>query len=232
MSKNRPTPNLIHIVDDEETLRNSLNFLLRTAGFRVERWKDGESFLKGVNLSEPSCVVLDLRMPKLDGLAVQRRMAESGIDFPVIILTGHGDIDIAVQAMKAGAADFLVKPLCRETLLRSVTNALQLSVDRSLMDRKRDWAGLQIAKLTEREREVLDGLACGYPNKTIAYDLGISSRTVEVYRANVMAKLNAATFADTLRIAFLAGLGSEAMWLHHHQHPAGTAKGLSAGSSA
>lgn len=203
---------LVHIVDDEESIRRSLDFLLRTAGFQVEKWPDGESFLKGADRSAPGCVLLDVRMPGMDGLQVQSEMAERGFNFPVIVLTGHGDIATAVRAMRGGAADFLEKPFNRERLLQALeTGFLQLA-DRSGRRERETWAKTQVALLTQREQEVLDGLACGYPNKTIAYDLGISSRTVEVYRANAMEKLGVTNFADALRIAFAAGMGSEKDW--------------------
>jgi two-component system response regulator FixJ len=207
---------LVHVVDDEDSIRRSLDFLLRTAGYSVERWADGADFLKRADKMTPACVLLDIRMPGLDGLEVQERMAEQGFDFPVIVLTGHGDITLAVRAMQAGAADFMEKPFDREHLLRSIAAAFERLADRASLREQQDWAAVQIAKLTEREHEVLDGLACGYPNKTIAYDLGISSRTVEVYRANVMAKLEVKNFADALRVAFKAGLGNERAWRDDH----------------
>ena len=207
---------LVHVVDDEEPIRRSIDFLLRTAGFDVRKWPDGESFLKGVDREGTACVLLDVRMPGMDGLQVQAAMAEKGINMPVIVLTGHGDITTAVQAMRAGAVDFLEKPFERERLLAAIeTGFMQVEGRRALLEREQ-WAKTETANLTEREREVLDGLACGYPNKTIAYDLGISSRTVEVYRANVMTKLGVNNFADVLRIAFAAGMGSEEQWLSAH----------------
>lgn len=211
-----PEKGLIHIVDDEDSVRRSLDFMLRAVGHRVERWCDGKAFLKGADNTVPACVLLDIRMPGLDGLEVQASMAGAGLDFPVILLTGHGDISVAVQAMKAGAIDFLEKPFDRENLLRSVDMAFHQIADREALRDRAEWARVQLAKLTEREREILDGLACGYPNKTIAYDLQISSRTVEVYRANVMTKLEVTNFADALRIAFAAGLGSEPNWRERH----------------
>jgi len=207
---------LVHVIDDEDSVRRSLDFLLRTAGYRVERWPDGPSFLKGADKAVHACVLLDIRMPGMDGLEVQQSMVRDGFDFPVIVLTGHGDIDMAVRAMKAGAADFLTKPGDRETLLRALDRAFRSIDDREALRERADWARTQLGKLTDREREVLDGLACGYPNKTIAYDLGISSRTVEVYRANVMAKLEVSNFADALRVAFAAGLGSDNRWRRAH----------------
>lgn len=203
---------LVHIVDDEDPIRRSLDFLLRTAGFRVEKWEDGESFLAGADSVAPACVLLDIRMPGMDGLQVQAEMAARGFNQPVIVLTGHGDVSIAVRAMQAGAIDFLEKPFERDRLLEALRLGFgQLANNEELKTRQR-WATTQVALLTQREREVLDGLACGYPNKTIAYDLGISSRTVEVYRANAMSKLQVSNFADALRVAFAAGLGSEQEW--------------------
>lgn len=216
MMASRARPDLVHVVDDEDSVRRSLDFLLRTEGYRVERWRDGASFLRQADASVQACVLLDIRMPGIDGLEVQQRMVDAGLDFPVIVLTGHGDIDLAVRAMKAGATDFLVKPFERDKLLDSVARGFRQIGDREARQERADWARIQLARLTEREREVLDGLACGYPNKTIAFDLGISSRTVEVYRANVMAKLGVANFAEALRIAFAAGLGSDKHWRQTH----------------
>ncbi|MBB3957177.1 response regulator transcription factor [Novosphingobium sediminicola] len=208
---------LVHIVDDEDSVRRSLDFLLRTSGYRVERWMDGNKFLDCADNSVAACVLMDIRMPGLDGLTVLERMAGHGLNFPVIVLTGHGDITLAVQAMRGGAIDFLEKPFDRERLIQSIELGFRQIDDRTALFERAQWARGQTAKLTEREREVLDGLACGYPNKTIAYDLGISSRTVEVYRANIMEKLVVTNFADALRIAFAAGLGREKHWKQTHR---------------
>jgi two-component system response regulator FixJ len=202
----------VHVVDDEEPIRRSLDFLLRTAGFQVEKWEDGTAFLKGADRAEPACVLLDVRMPGMDGLQVQAEMASHGFNMPVVVLTGHGDIGTAVRAMRAGAVDFLEKPFDRARLLQALEIGFLQLADREGQRQREAWAKTEIAKLTERESEVLEGLACGYPNKTIAYDLGISSRTVEVYRANVMEKLEVSNFADALRVAFAAGMGSENDW--------------------
>jgi len=203
---------LVHVVDDEDAVRRSLDFALRTAGFEVEKWEDGEAFLKGADRSVPACVLLDVRMPGMDGLEVQAEMAARGINLPVIVLTGHGDIATAVRAMQGGAVDFLEKPFERERLLQALEIGFGQLADRAGKRERESWAKTQIAALTQREQEVLEGLACGYPNKTIAYDLGISSRTVEVYRANAMEKLGVSNFADALRIAFAAGMGSDQQW--------------------
>jgi len=219
-----PHDKLVHVIDDDEAVRRSLDFMLRSSGYEVQRWEDGVEFLKRVDRARPACVLLDVRMPEMDGLEVQSTMADRGINFPVVVLTGHGDISTAVRAMRAGAVDFLEKPFSRERLLNAIEIGFAQQADREAQRQREHWAKTQIAALTEREHEVLEGLACGYPNKTIAYDLGISSRTVEVYRANVMAKLQVTNFADALRIAFAAGMGSEEAWRKQYQvdRPRGT----------
>jgi two-component system response regulator FixJ len=203
---------LVHVVDDEDAIRRSLAFLLRTAGYKVARWDNGEAFLMGADKAVPACAVLDIRMPGLDGLQVQARMRSEGFNFPVIIITGHGEIDLATRAMKAGALDFIEKPFERGALIAAVETAFRHLADRSARIDAMQWAQTELGKLTPREQEVLDGLACGLANKSIGFDLGISSRTVEVYRANIMTKLAVPTFADALRIAFAAGLGSDELW--------------------
>jgi two-component system response regulator FixJ len=203
---------LVHIVDDEDSVRRSLDFLLRSAGYRTERWEDGEAFLRGADKGEAACVLLDVRMPGMDGLQVQAEMTSRGYNLPVVVLTGHGDIATAVRAMRGGAVDFLEKPFNRERLLEALGAGFARLEDREGARKREEWAKTEVGKLTEREKEVLEGLACGYPNKTIAYDLGISSRTVEVYRANVMSKFEVSNFADALRVAFAAGMGSEKKW--------------------
>lgn len=208
---------LVHVIDDEDSVRRSLDFLLRSAGYRVERWPDGAAFLNGADRAVPACALLDIRMPGIDGLAVLERMVDRGLNFPVIVLTGHGDVLLAVRAMRAGALDFLEKPFDREKLLQAIEMGFGEIANRASQMERARWAKSEIAKLTEREHEVLDGLACGYPNKTIAYDLGISSRTVEVYRANIMVKLTVTNFADALRVAFAAGLGSDQDWRRLHR---------------
>lgn len=199
---------LIHIVDDEEAIRKSASFLLKTAGYAVETWPSGAAFLADVKHAEHGCVLLDIRMPDVDGLEVQRLLAERGVTMPVIIMTGHGDIGIAVRAMKAGAVDFLEKPFERAAVLAAIEAAFdRIAQAGQAVGRARE-ADVRLAALTARERDVLEGLARGLPNKTIAFDLGISARTVEVHRANLMAKLEVRSLSDALRIAFAAGLGA------------------------
>lgn len=198
---------LVHLVDDEESVRRSVGFLLKSSGYAVQSWVSGTLFLKDIHHLATGCVLLDVRMPGMDGLEVQAAMAARGVTMPVIILTGHGDVSVAVQAMKAGAADFIEKPFDRDAFL----NAIDAAFDRlEGADKDRGYvarASVQVAALTPREQEVLRGLANGLPNKTIAYDLGISARTVEVHRANLMMKLGVSNFSDALRIAFAAGMG-------------------------
>ena len=177
---------LIHIIDDEEAIRRSASFMLKTSGFAVETWHSGAAFLNEVRHVAPGCILLDVRMPEIDGLEVQEILNERGVAMPVIVLTGHGDISIAVRAMKAGAVDFLEKPFEKAVLLEAVEAAFARLEDRDAKTLRSEEASLAIAALTPRERDVLEGLAQGLPNKTIAYDLGISPRTVEVYRANLM----------------------------------------------
>jgi len=198
---------LVHLVDDDPAIRRAVSFVLKTSGYEVKSYVSGVEFLKEVRHARPGCILLDIRMPEKDGLEVQRELGALGVHMPVIMLTGHGDVTAAVQAMKEGATDFLEKPSSKEMLLRAVEaafNRLERSDDANASEQQ---ARVRIAALTAREQEVLDGLAQGLPNKSIAFDLGISPRTVEVHRANLMAKLEVHNFPDALRIAFAAGLG-------------------------
>lgn len=198
---------LIHVVDDEEAVRRSISYTLRTSGYAATCWSSGVEFLKHVRHLDPGCVLLDVRMPGVDGLAVQRALAERGVMMPVIVMTGHGDVSVAVRAMKAGAIDFLEKPFERAALLMALEAAFERLAAADQASARAAEADVMIAALTPRERDVLEGLARGLPNKTIAFNLGISPRTVEVHRANLMAKLDVRSLSDALRIAFAAGLG-------------------------
>ena len=197
----------VHVVDDDEAIRRSLAFMLKTSGYRVSCWPSGAAFLKEARQLEPGCILLDVRMPEMDGLDVQAELARRGIAMPVVIVTGHGDIAIAVSAMKAGAVDFIEKPFQKEVLLTAIENALERLVSVGDRAARAAEAHTILAALTARERQVLEGLTQGLPNKTIAFDLGISPRTVEVHRANLMAKLDVHSLSDALRIAFAAGIG-------------------------
>ena len=195
---------LVHLVDDDEAIRRSVGFMLKTSGFHVRTYESGVDLLKSASSLEAGCILLVIRMPGMDGLELQAALRDKGIGLPVIIMTGHGDVTLAVQAMKAGAVDFIEKPFEKAVLLSAIDHGLErlrrsaASVDRA------DEAAVRLQVLTPREREVLDGLAKGLPNKTIAYDLGISPRTVEIHRANLMSKLGVKSLSEALRIAFAA----------------------------
>lgn len=198
---------LIHIIDDEAAIRRSAGFMLKTSGYAIETWESGAAFLKEVRHVEHGCILLDVRMPEIDGLTVQQELAERGVTMPIVIMTGHGDISIAVQAMKAGAVDFLEKPFEKAALIRSIEDAFGRIASAQSAAARASEAEVILGALTAREREVLEGLAKGLPNKSIAYDLDISPRTVEVHRANLMAKLGVRSLSDALRLAFAAGMG-------------------------
>jgi two-component system response regulator FixJ len=198
---------LIHLVDDDDAIRHSASFMLRNAGFRVKTYSDGVTFLAHVADAEPGCILLDVQMPQMDGLEVQDTLNARGVAMPVIVLTGHGDVAVAVRAMKAGAIDFIEKPYAKETLVGALTRAFERLEARRREDVLSDEARGLIERLTPREKEVLVGLVDGQTNKVIAETLEISPRTVEIHRANVMEKMGAASLSTVLRIAFAAGLG-------------------------
>ena len=200
---------MIHIVDDEEAIRRSAGFMLKTSGYAVSTYASGDTFLQAAKDAEPGCVLLDVRMPSMDGLEVQKIMAERGIAMPVVVLTGHGDITVAVRAMKGGAVDFIEKPFEKAVLLTAITAAFERLDDVEARAARASDAAIIIAALTSREQDVLKGMTQGRPNKTIAFDLAISPRTVEVHRANLMAKLQVKSLSEALRIAFAAGLQDE-----------------------
>lgn len=195
---------LVHLVDDDEAVRRSAGFMLKTSGFQVRTYESGVELLKAVASLEAGCILLDIRMPGMDGLEVHQALKDKGVTLPVIIMTGHGDVALAVQAMKGGAIDFIEKPFEKAVLLAAIDQGLA-HLRRAAADRtSADDAAVRLQKLTAREREVLDGLAKGLPNKTIAYDLGISPRTVEIHRANLMTKLEVRSLSEALRLAFAA----------------------------
>ena len=196
----------IYVVDDDEAIRRSLSFLLKTSGYAVRLFEGGTAFLKEAAGLEPGCVLLDVRMPDIDGLEVQRELRARGVMLPVVIMTGHGDIDMAVAAMKAGASDFIEKPFEKAALLGCVEAARRVAVAERGAGARAEDARARLNVLTDRERDVLDGLVQGLPNKTIAFDLGISPRTVEIHRANLMQKLDVKCLSESLRIAFHAGV--------------------------
>jgi two-component system response regulator FixJ len=199
---------LVHVVDDDAAVRDSLRLLLESAGLPVQTYDSAAAFLTAAQSLGVGCVLTDVRMPELDGLELQRRLAQLGVRMPVIVMTGHGDVPIAVEALKAGAADFLEKPFDDAQLLEAVSSALAAS--RRAGDEAAAIAEIitRLASLTPREREVMDRLVAGQPNKTIAYDLGSSPRTVEVHRARVMEKMGARSLPELVRMAITAGEAS------------------------
>ena len=194
----------VYLVDDEAAVRRSVSFMLKTSGYDVEGFETGEAFLKAAPHLAPGCVLLDVRLGSMDGLAVQQALKDKGVMLPVIIITGHGDIGLAVRAMKAGAVDFIEKPFDKGTVVAALEQALQRNEGRAELNRLADQARAQLNGLTPRERDVLNGLVEGQSNKVIAYDLGISPRTVEIHRANLMSKLGVGSLSDALKIAFTA----------------------------
>lgn len=195
---------LVHLVDDDEAIRRSVGFMLKTSGYHVRTYESGVDLLKAASNLEPGCILLDIRMPGMDGLEAQAALRDRGITLPVIIMTGHGDVSLAVQAMRAGAVDFIEKPFEKAVLLSAIDHgAERLKKSAADLDRA-DEAAVRLRALTPREREVLDGLAKGLQNKAIAHDLAISTRTVEIHRANVMSKLGVRSLSEALRIAFAA----------------------------
>lgn len=201
------TNRCVHLVDDDEAIRRSVSFMLRTSGLVVRTYAAGAPLLEAGKGLEPGCILLDVRMPGMDGLEVQQALKDDNILFPVIVMTGHGDISLAVRAMKAGAVDFIEKPFEKPLLLSALEDGFRRLENTGKQDQRAEFARARLQVLTRREHEVLQGLVRGHPNKTIAYDLGISPRTVEIYRANVMAKLEVASLSEALRVAFAAGLG-------------------------
>lgn len=193
----------VHVIDDDEGVRESLSFLFEMSGVKAKTHADPVAFLDLAPSLTCGCIVTDVRMPQMNGLELVRKLRERGVKLPVIVITGHGDVPLAVEAMKAGAVDFLEKPFKDEVLMEAVRHALETtpSADGELAER--------IAGLSMRERQVLERLVQGAANKVIARDLGISDRTVEIYRAKVMTKMGAESFAELIRMAMLAGIKVE-----------------------
>jgi two-component system, LuxR family, response regulator FixJ len=197
---------VVHVIDDDQAMRESLAFLLSTVGLEVQTYESAVAFLKVAREVDAGCVITDVRMPELSGVDLLRQLRELKLAIPVIVITGHGDVPLAVEAMKIGALDFLEKPFDDEVLLASVRSALsQLDQDQKRRA-ERGEIEARLASLSNRERDVLEGLVAGHANKQIAYDLGISPRTIEIYRANLMTKMQAASLSDLVRMALVAGI--------------------------
>jgi len=201
---------IVHVIDDDEASRQSLAFLLQTAQMEVQTYASAAIFLDLLADISPSCIITDVRMPGMSGIDLLRRLRELNIAVPVIVITGHGDVPLAVEAMKFGAADFFEKPFDDEVLLASVRSALRRQDGEKKRHTELAEIDSRLATLSSRERDVLGGLVAGRANKQIALDLGISPRTVEIYRANLMNKMRAGSLSELVRMALIVGiLGSE-----------------------
>lgn len=200
-----PSEDVVHVIDDDDAVRDSISFLLSTSKIAVETHESAVEFLRILPRIGSGCIVTDIRMSSISGMDLIRQLRERGAKMPVIVVTGHGDVPLAVEAMRLGAADFIEKPFDDEVLLAAIRGALSRGRDEG--ERTHLVADIQqkAATLSERERQVLDGLVAGQPNKVIAFDLGISPRTVEIYRANVMSKMQAGSLSELVRMAIVAG---------------------------
>ncbi len=196
---------IVHIADDDESVRQSLAFLLSTAGMVVRLYESAAAFLEAPDNIQEGCLITDVRMPEMSGIELLHELKVRSISLPTIVITGHGDVPLAVEAMKCGAIDFIEKPFDSEAIIRAVQSAKE-RVDKRARECESEAAlAAKLASLSKRERQVLDRLVAGDPNKTIAHDLGISPRTVEVYRAHLMTKMQAKSLSELVRMALLAG---------------------------
>ena len=203
-----PDP-MIYVVDDDDAVRQSLEFLLSTAGIKSLGFESGKAFLDVLPQIDTGCIITDIRMPEITGIELLKQVRQQKPDLPVIVITGHGDIALAVEAMKIGAVDFLEKPFDDDILIAAVKSALSHVADSGKRNAELGQITEKLAALSNRERQVLEGLVAGQPNKTIAFDLGISPRTVEIYRANLMTKMAANSLSDLVRMAMQAGILGE-----------------------
>ncbi len=194
------------VADDDEAVRDSLRLLLEAAGYRVETFSSGKALLSALRPEEEACLVIDVKMPELGGIEVQERLRAAGFSLPVVIITGHGDVPLAVQAMKAGAVDFVEKPFTEEVILAAVKRALEIERQQRESEAAAAEARSRLSELSERERQVLSLLVAGKPNKVIAHELVISPRTVEIHRARVMEKTHARSLSELVKLALAAGI--------------------------
>lgn len=200
----------VHVIDDDRDVRRSISFMLGTANIPSRPFASGTDFIDSLTTLEPGCVLLDIRMPDVDGFDVMAAMAKHGIDWPVIVMTGHGEVSVAVRAMKLGAIDFIEKPFDEEVLLAGLERSFECLQEREEKSERVRSAQQRTDLLTAREREVLEGLMAGLPNKLIARQLGISLRTVEMHRANMMDRLQVNSLAEALTTAVQAGVSASA----------------------
>ncbi|MET0705653.1 MAG: response regulator FixJ [Tardiphaga sp.] len=201
-----PHENTVYVIDDDAAMRDSLEFLLESAGFAVTPFATATGFLERLPELAFGCVVSDIRMPGINGMDLLRQLKSNRVNLPVIIMTGHGDIPLAVEAIKLGALDFLEKPFEDERLVGAIRAALKRSQDSARDEAAASDLSARIASLSQRERQVMDGLVAGLSNKLIARDYDISPRTIEVYRANVMTKMQARSLSELVRFALRAGI--------------------------
>jgi two-component system response regulator FixJ len=197
---------IVYVIDDDDGARHSLEFLLDCAGIRVRSFASADAFLEASPPLAGACVVTDVRMPGMSGIELVEEMMRRGAGAPVIVITGHADVPLAIQAMRAGVADFIEKPFDDEVMLGAIRKALADQAGGEAAEAERRVVREHIALLSPREREVMDGLVAGEANKAIAFDLGISARTVEVYRANVMMKMQARTLSALVRMVTISRL--------------------------
>ena len=195
---------VVHIIDDDEAVRQSLAFLLSSAGLAVRLYDSAAAFLLGLASAQSGCLITDVRMSGMTGVELLHELKAKACSLPAIVITGHGDVPLAVEAMKAGAIDFIEKPFDEQAILSAVHGALDRGTTSDRAGEGQVAVSANLALLSERERQVLEGLISGYPNKTIAHDLGISPRTVEVYRANLMTKMQAKSLSELIRMAIIA----------------------------
>jgi two-component system response regulator FixJ len=196
---------VVHVIDDDDAVRESLSFVLDSAGLTARTYESAAAFLAAVQAGVSGCIVTDVRMPEMNGLELVRKLQGMGVVLPVIVITGHGDVPLAVEAMKAGVLDFLEKPFDDEVFLNAVNSALDSGARNLQAEAERARFQAMLSSLSPREAEVLRGVIDGKSNKLIARELGISPRTVEVYRAHVMSKTGCAGLSDLVRMAILAG---------------------------
>ena len=201
-----PDRGRVYVIDDDEAMRDSLNFLLDAANFRVTLFETALAFLDALPGLQFGCVVSDVRMPGLDGIELLKRMKADHSTFPIVIMTGHGDVPLAVEAMKLGAVDFLEKPFEDDRLVAMIETAINRAEPAARSEALTQDIAARVASLSPRERQVMDGLVAGLSNKLIARDYDISPRTIEVYRANVMTKMQANSLSELVRLAMRAGL--------------------------
>ncbi|MBI5263781.1 MAG: response regulator transcription factor FixJ [Bradyrhizobium sp.] len=201
-----PSKGKVYVIDDDEAMRDSLNFLLDSSGFEVTLFENAQGFLDALPGLDFGCVVSDVRMPGIDGIELLKRLKAEGSRFPIVMMTGHGDVPLAVDAMKLGAVDFLEKPFEDDRLTAMLDQAIRYAEPAAKNEAIAHDIAARVASLSPRERQVMEGLIAGLSNKLIAREYDISPRTIEVYRANVMTKMQANSLSELVRLAMRAGM--------------------------